>query len=174
MRTFLQAIRLNNNLSNLKRMNFSLPTLLLAGLLPVTVTFSNAQTSHDPNHGKLKEQTQKVQEHALKIKYGESRTQREHKQNAEEIQKHLDSASLSHQELKKNIRRKHRDETEPNNLAIEKHQLEAKKHMEAMNNELAKDKHNELKIRHHANHINASMEKAEKERERLEETTSKQ
>lgn len=155
-------------------MNRYLPTLLLAGLLPLTVTFSLAQVSTDPNHGKLKEQTYKVQEHALKIKYGESRTQKEHKHNAEEIQKHLDSASLSHQELRKNIRRKHRNDVEPNNLAIEKHQMDAKKHVEAMNNELAKDKHNELKIRHHANHINASMEKAEKERERLEETTSKQ
>ncbi len=116
----------------------------------------------------------KIKEHALKIKYGESRTHREHVKNLEEIGKHLDSAIIEHEKLKKNIPKKYRDDIEKNSNSVEKEHSEARRHHKALNTELTKEKHNELVVRHHANRIHASMEKAEKEEGIIKAKTTRQ
>ena len=105
----------------------------------------------------------KIKEHALKIKYGESRTHKEHVKNTEVIGKHLDSAMTEHQILKKRIPKKYRESVQKHNASVEKQHAEAKKHHEALSNELNKEKHNEMIVRHHATRIHASLEKVEKE-----------
>ncbi len=117
--------------------------------------------------------TADIQKRAMKIKYGESRTKKEHTQNVTEIGKQLDSAIVEHEELKKSIPRKDREKVKNQTLAIDKHQLEARKQTEALKSELAKDKHDEMIIRHHAARLQVSMEKANKEQEILKEKTSK-
>lgn len=105
----------------------------------------------------------KIKEHALKIKYGESRTHREHVKNSDEIGKHLDSAIIEHERLKKNVPKKYRDDVEKNSTIIERQHLEARRHHNALKTELNKEKHNEVVVRHHANRIHAFVEKAERE-----------
>jgi len=131
---------------------------ILFAALPIPSVFSQTTEPGSENH------SEKVKAHALRIKYGESRTQKEHKIHSEAIGKQLDSAVLEHQEEKKKIPRKYRNRVEKHNLTIDKQHSEAKKHHNALSEELRKEKHNEYAVRHHANKIHASMEKAEKEK----------
>jgi hypothetical protein len=142
-------------------------------LLPILcVQWSFGQAPQE-SYKKLDAHSEKIQTHALKIKYGESRTQREHKIHTEEISKQLDSAILLHNELKEKMPRRSREKVQKENMAIEKHQLEAKRNTEALKTELSKQKHDEMAVRHYASRVQASIEKASKEEEILKEKTAK-
>ncbi|MBC7389583.1 MAG: hypothetical protein H7329_10255 [Opitutaceae bacterium] len=127
-------------------------------LITITPLLAFSQVSE-----KAARHNSKIKEHSLRIKYGESRTHREHVKNSEEIGKHLDSAVIEHERLKKNVPKKYRDDVERNTAMVERQHLEARRHHNALKNELNKEKHNEMAVRHHANRIHASVEKAEKE-----------
>lgn len=147
--------------------------LILSTLaLCFSTTVSLAQ-SNDQKFEKQKEYNYKIQHHSQKIKYGESRNQREHVQNSEEIGKNLDSAITNHEEIKKTLSKKQMNEVKEHNAAVEKHHSEAKKHHNAMQMELSKPKHNETVVRRHATHVSSSLEKAEKEEATIQDKTKK-
>jgi len=146
--------------------------ITLLFFLNLLVGHTSAQTNDD-RFEKQKEYNSKIQQHSLKIKYGESRTQKEHVQNSEEIGKNLDSAVTNHEEIKKTMSKRQMNEAKENHAAIEKHHADAKKHHQAIQMELSKPKHSEMAVRHHAAHVSTSLEKAEKEESTIQEKTKK-
>lgn len=132
----------------------------------------NAQ-SIEERFEKQREFNSKIHHHSMKIKYGESRNQKEHVQNSEEIGKTLDSAAINHEEIKKTLTKRQLNEVKENNAAVEKHHAEAKKHHQAMQYELSKPKHSEMAVRHHASHVSSSLEKAEKEEATIQDKTKR-
>lgn len=147
--------------------------LLIISLLVLCSSSSSFAQSNDQKFEKQKEYNSKIQHHSQKIKYGESRTQREHVQNSEEIGKNLDSAVTNHEEIKKTLSKKQMNEVKEHNTAVEKHHSDAKKHHQAMQTELSKPKHSESAVRHHASHVSISLEKAEREEATIQDKTKK-
>ena len=138
--------------------------LLAVGLLiGFGTAFAQSTPADKENHDKLTEHHKNAKEHSDAIASGKSKSIEEHKKHATEAGKSLNEAKSRHGKIKAADKGKNSEA----HAAIEKNHADADKHLKSLNDELAKPKPDEAKVKEHAKNHSDAIDKAHQEHEKL-------